>query len=239
MVRSRMDRAYARRRFLDAELVAGRSPNTLGFLPVVARLLSHRGCVDLPAFGNITLDAKPATLCGALSDFRTCLLVVRGHQLADRQLVLPGAGCVRGSGIRRSGVGELLHRYSSRVWYSGAGREREVALSPADPAGQGFASNALGARFIGPGVLTFAMLLLWPRYFFPLVWLSLFLIIDPMNDAMGRRSLLRQAARGDWRPLRRARCGMSRLWLFLGDVELFFLPEMELPDSILLFFEDV
>ena len=79
------------------------------------------------------------------------------------------------------------------------GSAKWLRRQPIRPAG--FASNALQARFIGSGVLMFALLLLWPRYFFPLVWLSLFLIIDPLNDAMDRRSLLRQAARGDWRQL--------------------------------------
>ncbi len=46
-----------------------------------------------------------------------------------------------------------------------------------------------------------ALVLAWPRYFFPLVWLSLFFIVDPINDALGHRSLFRAIAAGNWRPV--------------------------------------
>jgi hypothetical protein len=45
-----------------------------------------------------------------------------------------------------------------------------------------------------------ALLLLWPRYFFPFLWLSVYLILEPINAVMGNRSLLRYTAGGDWRP---------------------------------------
>ena len=51
------------------------------------------------------------------------------------------------------------------------------------------------------GMVMLALTLVWPTYFFPLVWLSVFFFVDPINDILGHRSLLRAAAGGDWRPM--------------------------------------
>ena len=51
------------------------------------------------------------------------------------------------------------------------------------------------------GCLMLMLLLIWPDYFFPFVWISLYLIIDPLNVRIGNRSLLRYAADGNWRPI--------------------------------------
>jgi hypothetical protein len=50
------------------------------------------------------------------------------------------------------------------------------------------------------GWLMLGLLLMWPRYFFPFLWLSVYLILEPINAAMGNRSLLQYTAVGDWRP---------------------------------------
>jgi hypothetical protein len=52
---------------------------------------------------------------------------------------------------------------------------------------------------ISLGLLSLAALVLWPRYAFPITWLSLFLLLDPINYLWGRPSLLEQVRRGDWR----------------------------------------
>ncbi len=49
------------------------------------------------------------------------------------------------------------------------------------------------------GALGFAALVLVPQYAFPLTWVWLVLIVDPLNALRGRASLLAQCARGDWR----------------------------------------
>ncbi|NQW24699.1 MAG: hypothetical protein HQ475_14815 [SAR202 cluster bacterium] len=49
------------------------------------------------------------------------------------------------------------------------------------------------------GILSFAALLLWPTYLFPLTWLSLFFIFDPINHLTGRPSIISQVKKGDWR----------------------------------------
>lgn len=49
------------------------------------------------------------------------------------------------------------------------------------------------------GLLMMALALVWPRYCFPFVWVSLAFLLDPLNDALGRPSLLREVSRGEWR----------------------------------------
>jgi hypothetical protein len=50
------------------------------------------------------------------------------------------------------------------------------------------------------GWLMLLLLLIWPRYFFPFMWVSVYFILDPINVWLRRRSLLESTARGDWRP---------------------------------------
>lgn len=59
--------------------------------------------------------------------------------------------------------------------------------------------TSLGRIFAG-GVLMLALLLAWPRYFFPLTWLALVLLLEPPAYALGRGCLLGHWRRGDWRP---------------------------------------
>lgn len=51
------------------------------------------------------------------------------------------------------------------------------------------------------GLLMFALLLIWPRYFFPFVWLSLFFILEPVNAWKGCKTLTGFLTEGDWRPI--------------------------------------
>ncbi len=46
-----------------------------------------------------------------------------------------------------------------------------------------------------------ALLLVWPRYFFPFVWISLFFILEPVNAWRGYRTLIGFLSEGDWRPV--------------------------------------
>jgi len=54
---------------------------------------------------------------------------------------------------------------------------------------------------LATGLAMLGLLLTWPRIFFPLVWLSLFFILDPLNYRLGNRSLLASTRKGDWRPI--------------------------------------
>lgn len=56
-------------------------------------------------------------------------------------------------------------------------------------------------RILGLGVLMFVLMMAWPRYFFPFVWLSVFFIIEPLNVWLGNRSLAMEISKGDWRPV--------------------------------------
>jgi hypothetical protein len=46
-----------------------------------------------------------------------------------------------------------------------------------------------------------AAMLVWPEYLFPLCWISVFLILDPLARFLGRTTVSSYAARGDWRPI--------------------------------------
>ena len=56
------------------------------------------------------------------------------------------------------------------------------------------------AVFLG-GWLGLASLLLWPQLFFPLVWLSIYFILEPINIWLGNDSLVSWLRKGDWRPI--------------------------------------
>ena len=51
------------------------------------------------------------------------------------------------------------------------------------------------------GWLMLGLLLLRPEYFFPFMWGSVYLIIEPVNVWLRNRSLLDHLERGDWRPV--------------------------------------
>ncbi len=46
-----------------------------------------------------------------------------------------------------------------------------------------------------------ALMLLWPRLFFPFLWLSLFFVLEPINFWLGNRSFTERLRTGDWRPV--------------------------------------
>ena len=48
------------------------------------------------------------------------------------------------------------------------------------------------------GAAMFAASLLWPRFAFPLVWIGLVLLVDPINRLLGWRSLAGEVAGGRW-----------------------------------------
>lgn len=51
------------------------------------------------------------------------------------------------------------------------------------------------------GLLMLALMLAWPKFFYPFVWISLTLILEPANRMLGRPYLLQWLERGDWRPV--------------------------------------
>jgi len=51
------------------------------------------------------------------------------------------------------------------------------------------------------GCLMLVLLLLWPLYFFPFLWISVYFILAVLNAWLGNRSLMQHTAEGDWRPI--------------------------------------
>lgn len=51
------------------------------------------------------------------------------------------------------------------------------------------------------GIAMFGLTLTWPKYFYPFVWTSLVLILEPINRWLGRRNFLEFLQSGDWRPI--------------------------------------
>ncbi len=54
--------------------------------------------------------------------------------------------------------------------------------------------------FFCAGWLMLALLLLWPVYFFPFLWLSVYFILEPLNVRLKNRSFAACMEKGDWRP---------------------------------------
>ena len=57
------------------------------------------------------------------------------------------------------------------------------------------------AAFFALGWIMLLLLLLWPKIFFPFLWLSLYFILEPINVWLGNRSLGDWTQHGDWRPV--------------------------------------
>ncbi len=55
--------------------------------------------------------------------------------------------------------------------------------------------------FFITGWIMLALLILWPLYFFPFVWGSVFCILEPINAWLRHRSLFQYTNNSDWRPV--------------------------------------
>lgn len=49
------------------------------------------------------------------------------------------------------------------------------------------------------GWIFLSLLLIWPLYFFPFMWISVLLILEPVNYWQKNKSLIKYTSRGDWR----------------------------------------
>jgi hypothetical protein len=85
------------------------------------------------------------------------------------------------------GTAELAASWS---WVQRLGRGPRLAPTPMVLIG-----------FFLSGLAMLALTLAWPRFFFPFVWLSVYFILEPVNHALGHRTLFEDTARGDWRPV--------------------------------------
>jgi len=55
--------------------------------------------------------------------------------------------------------------------------------------------------FFVVGLALFALMLAWPRLFFPFLWISVYCITEPVNVWLGHRHLGSWTQKGDWRPV--------------------------------------
>jgi hypothetical protein len=55
--------------------------------------------------------------------------------------------------------------------------------------------------FFITGWVMLALMLTWPKIFFPFLWLSVYFILEPINVWLGNRSLAEWTRAGDWRPV--------------------------------------
>ena len=62
------------------------------------------------------------------------------------------------------------------------------------------ATPRLCRGLIAAGLVMLAAMLVWPRAFYPLLWVSGVFLLEPLCRSLGRRSLLTDLERGDWRP---------------------------------------
>ncbi|MFO7889782.1 MAG: hypothetical protein R6V04_05510 [bacterium] len=61
--------------------------------------------------------------------------------------------------------------------------------------------------FLLIGTLLLLLILLFPKFFYPFVWLSVYLIIDPVNYWLGNPTLLEKLQKGDWKKIITLGCG--------------------------------
>ena len=57
------------------------------------------------------------------------------------------------------------------------------------------------SAFFVLGWIMLALMLIWPKIFFPFIWLSLYFILEPVNVWLENRSLADWTQHGDWRPV--------------------------------------
>lgn len=86
--------------------------------------------------------------------------------------------------------------FGTAEWISGAAWVRRLSRGPVIRP-----DRRTTWGFFLAGWVMLALLLAWPRYFFPFVWLSVLFLIEPVNAWLGYRSLSDYSQRGDWRPM--------------------------------------
>ena len=87
-------------------------------------------------------------------------------------------------------VFETAELVRSFRWIESLSSHRKVSASP----------RLWPALFL-TGMAMLALTLLWPKWFYPLLWVSLWLMLEPVNHWLGRRHLFQHLQNGDWRPL--------------------------------------
>jgi hypothetical protein len=69
-------------------------------------------------------------------------------------------------------------------------------------------------RFQVAGVAMLIVIALWPTYTFPLVWLALFFIVEPLNQRFGQGSLWQSVRSNNWTPVYNVMIGTALTGFF-------------------------
>ncbi len=62
-------------------------------------------------------------------------------------------------------------------------------------------TGMLTGLFIILGVITLALEIIFPKIFYPLIWITVYFLVEPVNIKLKNRSLLRYTGEGNWNPL--------------------------------------
>jgi hypothetical protein len=62
-------------------------------------------------------------------------------------------------------------------------------------------TKATTLGFFLVGWVMLAVMVAWPKIFFPFVWISFYFILEPINIWLGHRSLVEWTKAGNWRPV--------------------------------------
>ncbi len=62
-------------------------------------------------------------------------------------------------------------------------------------------SNKTISWFIFIGIFTLLLEVLFPAIFYPFIWITVYLLVEPINIKMKNRTLLQYTGTGDWRPV--------------------------------------
>jgi hypothetical protein len=140
------------------------------------------------AYVGLFLVSVPAWWLFELINWRTQNWMYEGRQyLADSQYVVLSSVSFSTVMPAVFGTAELASTFS---WIRRIGRGPLIVPRP-----------AILLALLTTGCLMLALLLLWPRYFFPFAWISVYLMLEPLNVWLGNRSLIEHTAEGDWRPV--------------------------------------
>lgn len=96
-------------------------------------------------------------------------------------------------------VAELLRTFGRGAREQGRGSSESPSARGTQPAALPRLSGRAAAGIVAAGFMSLALSLLLPRFFFPFLWLSLFIILDPINSAAGEDSIIGRLRAGRWR----------------------------------------
>jgi hypothetical protein len=166
-------------------------PLWLGYTLIVNALTFRRSGSSLIArsprdFALLFVISAPAWWLFEILNWRTGNWEYTGRELfSDLEFVIYCSICFSTVMPAIFGTAELIRSFG---WIERFANRARVPPSP-----------PVRAAFFVCGCVMLGLMLAWPIYFFPFMWLSVFLILEPLCVWLGRRSILSGLAHGDWR----------------------------------------